>query len=240
MSTLLMIRHGQASFGSSNYDQLSELGIKQSRVLGEYWAQRRFKLDAVFTGAQERQKQTLTAVIDAYNDVGLSLPPPGLLNGFNEYNAWGIMEKFFPKLLQEDKQLKEIISNNPNIGENTKGGRKAFQEAFEIVMNRWIEGQATDPEIESWLSFRTRVVADIQKIMVAYPDGRTVAVFTSGGPISAALEWALKISPKMALDLAWVVKNSSITEFRFKSNRFSLTGFNMTPHFNDDTLVTYR
>jgi len=136
--------------------------------------------------------------------------------------------------------LQEIINGNPNIGQNTKSGRKAFQEAFEIVMNRWIEGQAEDPEIESWASFKTRVAADIEKIMATYPDGKTVAVFTSGGPISAALEWALKISPKMALDLAWVVKNASITEFKFKSDRFSLTGFNMTPHFNDDTLVTYR
>jgi len=34
-----MIRHGQASFGSTNYDLLSETGIFQSRILAEYQCQ---------------------------------------------------------------------------------------------------------------------------------------------------------------------------------------------------------
>jgi len=240
MSTLWMVRHGQASFGASNYDQLSELGIKQSQVLGEYWARRAIKLDAVFTGEQERQKQTLTAVVEEYREARLSLPEPAVMSGFNEYNAQGIMTMYFPKLLQEDKQLQEIMSRSGDLGSNTKTGRKAFQEAFEIVMNHWIEGRTEIAGIESWRSFKTRVVADIKKIIADYPEGKTVAVFTSGGPISAALEWALKITPKVALELAWVVKNASITEFKFKSDKFTLTGFNLTPHFNDETLVTYR
>ena len=35
MGTLYLVRHGQASFGSANYDQLSALGQRQCRRLGE-------------------------------------------------------------------------------------------------------------------------------------------------------------------------------------------------------------
>ena len=34
MSELLVIRHGQASFGQDNYDVLSDLGHRQSKAVG--------------------------------------------------------------------------------------------------------------------------------------------------------------------------------------------------------------
>jgi broad specificity phosphatase PhoE len=36
MGTLYLVRHGQASFGADDYDQLSELGGAGVR-LGEHW-----------------------------------------------------------------------------------------------------------------------------------------------------------------------------------------------------------
>jgi broad specificity phosphatase PhoE len=38
MGNLYLVRHGQASFGAADYDQLSELGQRQSVRLGEYFA----------------------------------------------------------------------------------------------------------------------------------------------------------------------------------------------------------
>ena len=35
MSRLFLIRHAQASFLSENYDQLSDHGIDQAKILGE-------------------------------------------------------------------------------------------------------------------------------------------------------------------------------------------------------------
>jgi broad specificity phosphatase PhoE len=34
MGTLHLVRHGQASFGAADYDQLSDLGARQCRELG--------------------------------------------------------------------------------------------------------------------------------------------------------------------------------------------------------------
>ncbi len=39
MTTIYLIRHGQASFGKSNYDELSENGEAQATLLGQYFKQ---------------------------------------------------------------------------------------------------------------------------------------------------------------------------------------------------------
>ena len=50
----------------------------------------------------------------------------------------------------------------------------------------------------------------------------------------------LETTDRIALALGWAVKNASINEFKYRGDRFSMTGFNMTPHFDEDTYVTFR
>ena len=40
MAEILMVRHGQAAFGTDDYDRLTEVGWEQSRLLGDYFARR--------------------------------------------------------------------------------------------------------------------------------------------------------------------------------------------------------
>lgn len=240
MSTLLLIRHGQASFGAGNYDKLSEMGITQSFFLGEHWVQTDRKIDFAVSGIQQRQKHTLEVVADVYRVAGKTFPEPLLDESFNEYDATGIMTKFFPKLMTQNARLQEIMRLQSSGEINSTSGRKSFQEVFEIVMNRWIEGDTGADDLESWDLFNSRVVVGIKRIMEEHPDGKTVAIFTSGGPICAAMKFALDLTYRKALELSWVVKNAGITEFKFKRDKFTLTGFNMTPHFHDEALVTFR
>ncbi len=53
MSRLFLIRHGQASFLSDNYDQLSETGESQAQALGEELTADNIVFDAVFCGDLE-------------------------------------------------------------------------------------------------------------------------------------------------------------------------------------------
>jgi broad specificity phosphatase PhoE len=46
MGNIYLVRHGQASFGAENYDQLSTLGQQQSQRLGEYFAQKGIQFEA--------------------------------------------------------------------------------------------------------------------------------------------------------------------------------------------------
>ncbi len=235
-----MIRHGQASFGAGDYDKLSETGVEQSRHLGEYFVRRNYLFDKVYTGAQERQKETLEEVARVFYEFELDFPQSDVIENFNEYDARGIMTYLFPKLQETDGRLKEILKNASDLRLDSSTGRKTFQEIFEIVMNHYIEGTTEVEELESWKSFNERVVNGISKIVETFGESKTVAVFTSGGPISVAVQYALALSPQKTLGLNWVVKNSSITEFKFKPGRFTLTGFNMLPHIREDTLITYR
>jgi phosphohistidine phosphatase SixA len=57
MAELVLVRHAQASFGADDYDKLSDLGWRQSRWLGEYFAERGAAFDHVMLVAQ-RHAQT--------------------------------------------------------------------------------------------------------------------------------------------------------------------------------------
>jgi len=57
MAELYLVRHGQASFGADNYDQLSLLGKQQGQLLGEYFAERKIVFDHVLVGTMNRPRQ---------------------------------------------------------------------------------------------------------------------------------------------------------------------------------------
>lgn len=240
MSTLLMVRHGQASFGEADYDNLSEMGFAQSSLLGDYWLKRGQRFDALFTGAQKRQIDTVLMLRKAYQKAGWDLPEPVVNEAFNEYDASGMLANFLPILLEENPGLEETVNRAMDLEGDSTVRRKAFQDILTIVMNRWISGEIDPKSMESWDQFTHRVIRGVEEIVAAYPTGKTVAVFTSGGPISAVMQYALETSDRVALALGWVVKNASINEFQYRGERFSMTGFNKTPHFDEDTYVTYR
>jgi len=65
MAVVYLIRHGQASFGKANYDQLSDLGHQQSIRLGLAWAERLPMFDKVYLGSMLRHKQTANNCLTA-------------------------------------------------------------------------------------------------------------------------------------------------------------------------------
>ncbi|MGZ7244367.1 histidine phosphatase family protein, partial [Streptococcus pyogenes] len=73
MGNLYLVRHGQASFGAADYDQLSELGHQQCRHLGAYWRECGQHFDAVFTGTLRRHAQSLAGIAEGYGN-GLLAP----------------------------------------------------------------------------------------------------------------------------------------------------------------------
>ena len=77
------MRHGQASFGAADYDNLSELGQRQSVRLGEYLAARQIDFDAVLTGTLKRQVQTWAGIAKGAGLDNKALQWPGL----NEFNG---------------------------------------------------------------------------------------------------------------------------------------------------------
>ncbi len=234
MSTLFFIRHGQASFGRSNYDQLSERGYEQARVLAESLAGRR-PFDRLYTGTLQRQTETARALTDLCRDRGLALPEVSHSEAFNEYESEAVCRTLIPRLVKEDPGLEPLVA--AMFEDN-----RAFQTLFETVMQRWVTGAYRTPGIESWDRFKVRVNGAIDGILAEGGRGLRVAVFTSGGPIAVAVQRALQLSDQACLEVSWQVVNASVTRFKYTATRIMLATFNEHAHLEQagSGLVTYR
>ncbi len=62
---LLLIRHGQASFGADDYDKLSPVGEAQSRVLGAWLAAANAPPDLIAIGPRRRHRRTAELCLQA-------------------------------------------------------------------------------------------------------------------------------------------------------------------------------
>jgi len=87
MAQLLLIRHGQASYGEADYDRLSARGQEQARALGKHLANA--KLDALFVGPLTRQQQTAAIA----GEIG-KLPAPATIDELAEYPAFEIVKQY--------------------------------------------------------------------------------------------------------------------------------------------------
>ncbi len=241
MSTLFMVRHGQASFGQMNYDSLSELGMRQCRLLGKYWTRWGLGLDAVYTGALERQRQSMAMVGEVYKQAGLDFPEAVEIPGFNEYDAQSILTGSMPEVLAAHPEIAGILKELAPRGEaDLKNDKKAFQRVFARVMDLWVDGKLEASGMETWEEFSDRVNSAIGKVIQDTGSGRTAAVFSSGGPVSIAVQKALHVPDKPALELGWMIKNGSVSEFRFSRGRFSMVSFNTAAHLAEPGLVSHR
>jgi broad specificity phosphatase PhoE len=236
MSMIYMIRHGQASFGKDNYDRLSTLGKRQSRILAQHLLATGFYPDAVYLGSMVRHKETADMFLTAYRAEGTNLPEFEQFSGFDEYDTNSIVAAIFPAMAAQDETLQEDLRSMYTSD-------LSFKRVFEGSMLRWVTGRFDTPGIETWEALKARVAGSLRLIMDRHRRGRTIAVFTSGGPIAASLAHVLGISGERAMYLNWQLLNTSISRFMYNDQRITLAGFNIITHLElagDQTLMTYR
>lgn len=236
MSELLMVRHGQASFGDKDYDRLSPVGTMQAKLLARHLLNTKQAFDAIYCGTMERQKNTARELTECFSRSGFPVPDTHVSADFDEYDSFSVWNSQIPLMLKEDPGLSVTI-------EKANRDRKSFQKIFEMVMLRWVSGSYDQKGVSTWADFKKRVIKGISKIMGTHGAGRKIIVFTSGGPISTAIQYALGLSDEKTIELAWQVLNSSVTRFKYSSNGIMLFGFNDIAHIekeNEGSLITYR
>lgn len=215
MAELLVVRHGQASFGADNYDLLSELGRQQARVLGDTLRALDWIPDRVITGSLERQKQTLA-------DMQFDLTPE-LHPGWNEYDFHDLLHSRFGGQAPDD-----VITDR-------KTHFRALRETLAIWQTIGIP-QAS----ETWQRFCNRIEAARQHAVTT--DCERVLVVSSGGAIARLVSNSLQVPDEQMIALNLQIKNSSVSRFIFSKERFFLHEFNSVPHlYNQDraALLTY-
>jgi len=239
MGTLFLVRHAQASFLEQNYDKLSERGEKQARLLGAYWAQCNVVLDRVCTGPRVRQKDTAKLMNDECRKAGLEFPEPFILPEFDEYQGEAVLERSLPGLLKNDQSIRDLHTAFQSSS-GSAGRRSSFHKLFAAVIGKWVSGELPWLDVETWSEFCSRVNLGLAKFLDAPGRGERVAIVTSGGPIAVAMQRALNLSPQHTLEVSWMSRNSSWSEFLYATDRFTLSSFNTHPHLNDAAMQTYR
>lgn len=228
MSTLHLIRHGQASFGADDYDRLSSLGEQQVHHLREHYARTGQRLNTIVSGRLKRQRAT-AAILASPNVDGVRDHA-----AFDEYDAHALF-KAHAELT--GVPLSALRGSGPPDA-------RAFQRRLEEVGRQWVAGALDRPGIERWHDFRSRVAEGLEQIMREAGRSQEVAICTSAGAIGAAVGHILGLDDEGSLRLSWSIFNASITRVRFDDSRRSLEVFNAVPHLEAQPdprgLITFR
>ena len=212
MGAIHLIRHGQASWGSDDYDQLSELGTRQAGWLGLSWESAGFAPTWSVAGSMKRHAQTAVATIDAIDGDLYDVDP-----GWNEYDHLAM------------------------VGASTAADRPAdareFQAMLDAALERWVGG---DPGAgESFAGFQGRVLGALDVAVDRAGSGRHVAVFTSGGPVALVASHLLTGDASLFITLNRVVVNASVTTLIVGRGGTRVLTYNEHTHVPRDA-VTFR
>lgn len=239
MSVLTLVRHGQASYMSEDYDKLSPVGEEQARQLGRYWTRHGIAFDRVFHGPAQRHIRTMQMAGEMMQAAGLPWPEPELLAGFDEFDAFLVVTTLTPLLARNNETVRGLSQDFERSRHTPEAGRK-LQKLFEEVTRHWTRGEIQAADVETWVQFRARIAVALDRLRTsARPSSHTV-VFTSGGPIAATVSYALELPPAKAVEFVWLSRNSSYAQFLFSGERFSMHAFNAIPHLESLELLTYR
>jgi broad specificity phosphatase PhoE len=205
VAELLVIRHGQASFGQDNYDVLSDLGHAQARTVGALLRQMDWVPDRLVTGTLQRQKETLTSM--GFEQGGEEHA------GFNEYDFGDLLHARF----------------KGKVPELVKGDRKVHFRTLRETVFDW-QDAAFDGASETYEEFVARVEA--ARAFAVKTEAKRVLVVSSGGVIGQMTAMALGAPNRQMMNLNMQIKNTAMTRFMFSGASFSLNEFNATPHFS--------
>jgi broad specificity phosphatase PhoE len=239
MALLTLVRHGQASYLKENYDQLSDLGKRQARILGEYWIRTKTSFDQVYYGPACRHLRTGEIVADVYRHAGFPWPEPVIVPDMDEYVGTALVRTFLPGLLETHEDIRALETEYRRT-EEQNAAFKIYDKLFARISRMWVDGELDSPELESWKNFCARIDRGIQMIRDSAGENKRIVVFTSGGVIAASVRLALDLAPQRTLELSWTSRNASYTELVFTPERIWLSSFNNHPHLEDEALLTYR
>jgi broad specificity phosphatase PhoE len=210
MGTLYLVRHGQASLGAADYDQLSDLGRRQCAQLGAWFRAHGVSFDAVFTGTLKRHAQSLAAIEGALG----ALPSARARPGLDEYDSEAVIR---------------AVHRGPLLPASTADAARAHFRLLREGLAAWMAGRAQPQGMPAHADFVAGIVGTLDEVRANHADGRTLVV-SSGGPISHALGQVLGLGAEATIELNLQLRNSALCELRVSPKRLGLVSFNTLPH----------
>ena len=217
MSVLYLIRHGQASFGTDDYDRLSDLGKEQSRITGRFLAAQGIEPDRIVHGEMLRQRQTAEGLLEG---MGLSMDAH-VDSGWNEYAAW------------------ELTGVLDDVDPRAKHDSKIFQGELERGAARWASGEHDEDYRETYKQFTSRVERALDDAVAAMGSGQSTIVVSSAGAIAWTASRLIGGDFDQWMAFNRVTINTGITKIITGQSGTSLISFNDHGH-QDPKNATYR
>ena len=234
MSRIFLVRHGQASFTAADYDQLSEVGMEQSRLLGEWFDQCGWPVHHVVVGGMKRHLQTAESFFSGYPgnpDWRNHLHRSEQLNEVNHH-------ELFTRWMTAEHP--EALAKGAKFGDMTPA---EFGTKWPVAILRWLGDLHPQEYAEPWSVFSSRCMSAFDEAAALAKEGENVLVVTSGGVISAICRNILGVSAEQMVRLMWEITNASLTSFVRKGEHYSLTSFNVNSHldrFGKPELITLK
>ena len=230
MGSIYVVRHGQAAFGTDDYDRLTEVGFTQARLLGEHLGARRIRFDAIFTGTLRRQVETARGILEGHPELGRDLPQERIA-GLDEYHADAIMTAHFGEAPVWGAGAEK---RDPTVV------REHFRQLREALL-AWADARIEPREMMAFSRFQAGAVAALVEARTRLPKGH-VLIVSSGGPIAAMVAHAMQAPPASAIEMNLRIRNTSLSEFGCSPSRHHLVSFNAVPHLDthpNAALTTY-
>lgn len=223
MGEVYLVRHGQASFGAADYDQLSDLGHVQARQLGTWFGDCGIQIGRIVTGGLRRHRQTAAGVLET---LPAALHPAGGLEvdpGFDEYDHTEILSRHCPALGDPEGTRRVLAQSSTSPG-------RTIQRLFTEAMQRWLSSRHDNDYTETWNGFRGRCLKALWRTVENAGDARRVVVFTSGGPIAAICQSLLDLPDHRMIELNQSLVNSAVTKLLCQPGLVSLSYLNNFAH----------
>ena len=211
MGTLYLVRHGQASFGAADYDQLSELGARQCRTLGEYLRERGVGFEAVLRGSLRRQVQSLAALAAGHGSLPEAMEWPAL----NEYDGAALVR---------------AVYTGPAPDTRTSEGHRQHFRLLRQGLTSWMRGETAPAGMPAYADWAAGIAGALEHVRLKHRG--QVLLVSSGGPIATAVGQVLGTAPETTIDLNMHLRNSALTEFTFTPKRHMLVSYNHLPHLD--------
>ena len=210
MGKIYLVRHGQASLGANNYDQLSPLGTKQSLQLGQHFKDYGVVFEAAYCGTLLRQQQTLAQVLNGYQT---PLKNHTINPHLNEYDSHAIIRS---------------VHEGPIPNTGTEQGYRDFFRLLRLGLLSWMTSKVIPENTPSFNHFTEGIIKALETMRTAHSG--SVLVVSSGGPISTALSYLLGMSDQGRIEINLRLRNTSVSELNFNAKGLCVVSFNTLPH----------
>ena len=230
--SVFLVRHGQASFGKADYDQLSPTGREQARALGESFQRRDWRPDRIVCGSMKRHQQTVAEIMAGADwggepDLEVDSDP-----AWNELDHIEVITGYKPAYRNMLVLKADMV--------RTLRPRAAFEDMFVNAILRWARGEHDEDYSETFEAFTGRVTGAVQDLASAREEERTLVVSSIG-----VIAWVVtrllggQTEPTWR-ELSMAGFNTGVTRLRIDGAAPHLLTFNEISHLEIARLLTHR